>query len=644
MKAGSKQKLCSLTHLLTLSPFSSFSGLPVFSPAIFFRFTLHVSHDEPMKPPYNSMPKIFRILPLIFLQITGILYPCLAEVDDAFIRSEVHKLTDEDASTRKDAIMTLAQSGDLRVEAILESYKLSEFYLWDGKVVLCIETIEDEDFNEFCLLSDLLTGEPILDENGQQVQILLENLEEISPSRAERKLSNSAKFLVRLSSPDPEPRMSGVKKCGDPPGIIEAVPQLEEMAQNDPVKKIRYIAKESLLLIRLSRTSLEQDPDAHLEIVRELGSMKSLRGLPRLQEMFDELMIKVEALPDFEEGTDIEDLEPADAEALGIYKYAIAYKYAINQINNYQGFVGGVGNIFRGLSLGSVLILMALGLAITFGLMGVINMAHGELMMIGAYATFEMQRLFGHAPDNPSDWYYVAALPISFLTAAFVGYLMEVLVVRHFYRRPLESLLATWGIGLVLIQLVRIRYGDNIGVNAPTWARGGLEVVQDLIVPYSRCFIILLCGLCVLLIYYLMNYTKLGLRMRATMQNRNMANSMGVNTQRVDRYTFAFGSGIAGVAGYAWTLIGGVTPDMGQNNFIIDSFLVVVTGGVGELIGVICAGLGIGVLMKVIEPLGIGSMVVGAIWAKILLLIIIVGFIQFKPAGLFAPKGRLSDV
>ena len=597
-----------------------------------------------MNPPYSPMPRIHTIIAPIFLQIIGILYPCLAEVDDGFIRSEIHKLAGEDAAARKTAIMTLAQSGDLRVEAILESYKLGEFYIWNGEVVLCKETVEDEDFNEFCLLSDVLTGQAILDADGKHAQIPLEELEEIAPSRAERKLTNSAKFLVRLSSPDPEIRRSGVKKCGDPPGIIEAVPQLEEMAQNDPVKKIRYIAKESLLLIRLSRTSLEQDPDAHLEIVRELGEMKSLRGLPRLQEMFDELMVKVEALPDFEEGADIEDLEPADAEALGIYKYAIAYQYAINQINSYQGFVDGIGNIFRGLSLGSVLILMALGLAITFGLMGVINMAHGELMMIGAYATFEMQRLFGHTPDNPSDWYYVAALPISFLIAASVGYLIEVSVVRHLYRRPLESLLATWGIGLILIQLVRIRYGDNIGVNAPTWARGGLEVVQDLIVPYSRCFIILLCGLCVLLIFYLMNYTKLGLRMRATMQNRNMANSMGVNTQRVDRYTFAFGSGIAGVAGYAWTLIGGVTPDMGQTNFIIDSFLVVVTGGVGELIGVICAGLGIGVLMKVIEPLGIGSMVVGAIWAKILLLIIIVGFIQFKPAGLFAPKGRLSDV
>ena len=597
-----------------------------------------------MNPPYSPMPRIYIIIPLILLHVIGILYPCHAEVDDTFIRSEVQKLAGDDAAARKGAIMTLAQSGDLRVEAILESYKLSEFYLWNGEVVLCKETVEDEDFNEFCLLSDVLTGEPILDSDGKQAQIPLEELEEIAPSRAERKLTNSAKFLVRLSSPDPEIRMSGVKKCGDPPGMIQAVPQLEVMAQKDPVKKIRYVAKESLLLIRLVRTSLEQDSDRHLEIVRELGEMKSLRGLPRLQEMFDELMVEVEALPDFEEGTDIEDLEPADVEALGIYKYAIAYKYAINQINNYQGFVGGVGNIFRGLSLGSVLILMALGLAITFGLMGVINMAHGELMMIGAYATFEVQRLFGHTPDNPSDWYYVAALPVSFLAAAFVGYLIEISVVRHLYRRPLESLLATWGIGLLLIQLVRIRYGDNIGVNAPTWARGGLEVVQDLIVPYSRCFIILLCGLCVLLIYYLMNYTKLGLRVRATMQNRNMASSMGVNTQRVDRYTFAFGSGIAGVAGYAWTLIGGVTPDMGQNNFIIDSFLVVVTGGVGELIGVICAGLGIGVLMKVIEPLGIGSMVVGAIWAKILLLIIIVGFIQFKPAGLFAPKGRLSDV
>ena len=569
---------------------------------------------------------IYLIALLFTLHSFSLLSPSSAQSNDEFIRAEIQNLADESRSIRKSAVMALAKSGDMRVEAILESFKLAELYLWNDVVVLCKEMLEDDDYNEFCRLSDVLTGEPMLDASGKQYEIPIEELQEIAPSRAERKLANNAKFLVRLSSPDKEIRMSGAKKCGDPPGIIESMSQLAEMSENDPVKKIRYIAKESLLLIRLNLTSLEKDSGAHLSIVRELGKMKSMRGLPRLEETYDDLAQGLE-LP-----------EAAEEEATK------TYKYAIDQINGYQSVVGGVGNIFRGLSLGSVLILMALGLAITFGLMGVINMAHGELMMIGAYATFEMQRVFGHSPDNPSDMYYVAALPVAFLTAAFVGYLIEISVVRHLYRRPLESLLATWGIGLILIQIVRIRYGDNIGVNAPTWARGGLEVMQDLIVPYSRCFIIVLCGLCVLLIYYLMNHTKLGLRMRATMQNRNMANSVGVNTQRVDRYTFAFGSGIAGVAGCAWTLIGGVTPDMGQTNFIIDSFLVVVTGGVGELIGVICAGLGIGVLTKVIEPTTIGPFVVGAIWAKILLLIIIVGFIQFKPAGLFAPKGRLSDV
>ena len=575
------------------------------------------------------MPRVtfFCIISLLLAsQVHSLAFSNSSQPNDEFIRSEVQKLADASRAIRKATIITLAKSGDMRVEAILESFRLGELYFWNDAVVLCKEMFEDDDYNELCRLADVLSGEPLLDANGKQYEIPIEELQEIAPSRAERKFTNSAKFLVRLSSPDKKIRMSGAKKCGDPPGIIESVSQLENLAANDPVKKIRYLAKESLLLIRLDQTSLDKDSQAHLAIVRELGEIKSMRGLPRLQETFDGLAKGLE-LPESTEG-----------------EANKTYKYSIDQINGYQSFVGGVGNIFRGLSLGSVLILMALGLAITFGLMGVINMAHGELMMIGAYATFEMQRLFGHSPDNPSDLYYLAALPVAFLTAALVGYLIEILVVRHLYQRPLESLLATWGIGLVLIQLVRIRYGDNIGVNAPTWARGGLEVVQDLIVPYSRCFIIVLCGLCVLLIYYLMNRTKLGLRMRATMQNRNMANSVGVNTQRVDRYTFAFGSGIAGVAGYAWTLIGGVTPDMGQTNFIIDSFLVVVTGGVGELIGVICAGLGIGVLTKLIEPTTIGSVVVGAIWAKILLLILIVGFIQFKPAGLFAPKGRTSDV
>jgi urea transport system permease protein len=286
---------------------------------------------------------------------------------------------------------------------------------------------------------------------------------------------------------------------------------------------------------------------------------------------------------------------------------------------------------------------MALGLAITFGLMGVINMAHGELMMIGAYVTYEMQLAFGHTPDNPVDGYYLAALPAAFLVAAFVGLIMEWLVVRHLYNRPLESLLATWGVGLILIQLARVIYGDNIGVNAPTWARGGWEVTQDVILPYARLYLLGLCVACVGFVYFIMQRTKQGMLMRATMQNRDMAESLGVRTRNVDRFTFALGSGIAGVAGYGWTIIGGVTPDMGQTNFIVDSFLVVVAGGVGELAGVICSGLGIGVITKTIEPIEFGDFLVGPVWAKVVLLILIVAFIQFRPSGLFAPKGRSAD-
>jgi len=281
---------------------------------------------------------------------------------------------------------------------------------------------------------------------------------------------------------------------------------------------------------------------------------------------------------------------------------------------------------------------MALGLSITFGLMGVINMAHGELMMIGAYATFLMQQAFvKYLPASMFNWYFVAALPAAFLAAAVCGFLIEFLVVRHLYARPLETLLATWGVSLILIQGVKSIFGYNIQVNSPTWLHGSAEIMQDMMLPYSRLFIFLLTAFCVLLIYGLMNFTKLGLRVRATMQNREMARSLGVNTRRVDGYTFALGSGIAGVAGYALTLIGGVTPDMGQN-YIVESFLVVVTGGVGELAGAIYAGMGLGVLNQFLEPS------VGAVWGQVLILVGVILFIQRRPAGLFPPKGRLADV
>jgi len=542
--------------------------------------------------------------------------------NDEKILTELLELSRADTDARQRALMALAKTGDPRVEDLLEAFRIESLYVWKGAVVLCEEFIEDDDFNEFAPLVDPLTNEPIM-ENGEPVVVSVDELEAISPSRPERRFAQSAKFLIRLSSTDAGVRLSGAKKCGDPPRILASVELLAQMAKDDPDIRVRRAAIESLELIHLFTAVATEDREAMISAADALGKMGSLRALGRVKELLDR-----------------ETSAAADEQNPEAKK---SYQRAVLAIERYQSRIGKIGNLFKGISLGSVLILIALGLAITFGLMGVINMAHGELMMIGAYTTYEVQLWAGHAPDTPENWYFLVALPAAFLASALVGALIEVLVVRHLYRRPLESLLATWGVGLILIQAARIRYGDNIGVNAPEWARGSWEIVRDLNLPYSRLFIIGLCAACVIATYLLMRGTSLGLQIRATMQNRDMANGLGINTNRVDRYTFAFGSGLAGVAGSAWTLVGGVTPDMGQTNFIVDAFLVVVTGGVGELMGVVCAGLGIGVLTKVLEPIEIATFPIGAIWSKVLLLIAIVVFIQFRPSGLFAPKGRLAD-
>ena len=567
----------------------------------------------------NRFAIAWALIALSLLQFANPLAAAEGAGKNASLQSEFLKLADENATVRAGALLSLAKTGNIQLEPVFESYRLGSLYVWDNngtkQVILCEEFKEDDDFNEIAPLSDPLTREPIRGANGKQIEILAEELEEIAPNRDERKLASQAKFFLRLFSPDDKVRLSGAKKCGDPPYNVDALELLGEIARNDADKKIRYFARESQLLIRLSGKVPEQSPADRTEAVRQLGEIKSLRALPRLETLLDELKAA----------------EKLDAPLQQVCQQSLA------AVRAHQKNVDRFSNIFRGLSLGSVLILMALGLAITFGLMGVINMAHGELMMIGAYTTFEIQRLFNHTPDAPQNHYYFWALPAAFLAAALVGLIMEVVVVRHLYRRPLESLLATWGIGLVLIQIARIRYGDNIGVNAPEWARGSLEVIQDVNLPYARIFIMGLCLSAVLVVWWQMNHTRIGLHIRATMQSRDMAKSLGVNTRWVDRYTFAFGAGLAGVAGCAWTLIGGITPDMGQTNFIVDSFLVVVVGGVGELLGVVFSGLGIGVVTKWIEPF------TGTIWAKILLLVAVVIFIQFKPAGLFAPKGRLAD-
>ncbi|MDP3138653.1 MAG: urea ABC transporter permease subunit UrtB [Burkholderiaceae bacterium] len=296
-----------------------------------------------------------------------------------------------------------------------------------------------------------------------------------------------------------------------------------------------------------------------------------------------------------------------------------------------------LGAVFSGISLGSILLLVALGLAITYGLMGVINMAHGELMMIGAYATYVVQGLFQKFLPGAFDWYLVAAVPVSFMAAALMGAALERGVIRFLYGRPLETLLATWGISLMLQQLVRSIFGaQNVGVENPVWMSGGVQLLGNLSLPYNRLVIIGFALMVLLAMAWLIGRTRLGLFVRGVTQNRPIASCMGVNTARIDTYAFALGSGIAGLAGCALSQIGNVGPDLGQG-YIVDAFMVVVLGGVGQLAGTVYAGLGLGILNKFIEGWA------GAVLAKIAVLVLIIIFIQKRPQGIFAMKGRSAE-
>ena len=293
-----------------------------------------------------------------------------------------------------------------------------------------------------------------------------------------------------------------------------------------------------------------------------------------------------------------------------------------------------IGAIFSGISLGSILLLVALGLAITYGLMGVINMAHGELMMIGAYATYVVQGVFQKYLPAYFDWYLLASVPVAFMASALMGAALERSVIRFLYGRPLETLLATWGISLMLQQLVRSFFGaQNVGVENPSWMSGGVQVLGNLSLPYNRLVIIGFALAVLGGVAWLISKTRLGLFVRGVTQNRPIAACMGVNTARVDTYAFALGSGIAGLAGCALSQVGNVGPDLGQG-YIVDSFMVVVLGGVGQLAGTVYAALGLGVLNKFLEGFA------GAVLAKIAVLVFIIIFIQKRPQGIFAMKGR----
>ncbi len=293
-----------------------------------------------------------------------------------------------------------------------------------------------------------------------------------------------------------------------------------------------------------------------------------------------------------------------------------------------------MATLYNGLSFASILFMAAIGLAVIFGLMGVINLAQGEFIMLGAYVTWLVQEALRQFAPALLEWYLIIAVPIVFVMTAAIGIVLETILLRHLYRRPLMSLLATWAVSLFLINLVRVTFGtQNLQFVTPSYITGGVPVIGDFIFTWSRMFAIAFAVVTLILTWGLMQLTPLGLNIRAVTQNRAMAGCIGIAVRRVDMLAFGLGSGLAGLAGLALAPIYSVNPQMGQN-FIIDSFMVVVLGGVGTIAGTIVAALGIGQINVLIEP------VWGAVAAKVIVLLMIIGFLQWRPEGLFAVKGR----
>jgi urea transport system permease protein len=417
---------------------------------------------------------------------------------------------------------------------------------------------------------------------------------------------------VRLHSDDADVRRSAAGDLGSS-GRAEAIPWLEQAVAREAHRWARYTMQEAVALLQLNA----QESTVRIAAASALGELRSQNAVPALKELVQSAG------------------EPAATEDQK--KLGLAAGEALDRIEAWSVWSSAIETLFRGISLSSILLIMSLGLAVVFGLMGVINMAHGELMMVGAYTTFVMQSCFKiYLQADWFDHYFLAAMPASFLTAALTGLLLEMTIIRFLYGRPLETMLATWGVSLVFIQMARVYFGDLTSVAAPAWLNGGTQVMVGVYLPYNRIFIIILSAVCVLGIYLLLFRSSVGLRVRAVMQNRSMSACLGIPTRKVDAYTFAFGSGLAGIAGWALTLIGNVEPGLGQN-YIVDSFMVVVTGGVGKLAGTIVASFGIGGLNKLLEP----SM--GAVYAKVLILVLVILFLQRRPSGLFAVKGRHAD-
>ncbi|TDS17181.1 urea ABC transporter permease subunit UrtB [Sphingobacterium paludis] len=526
----------------------------------------------------------------------------LADSTAFYINQVVHPAIQED---RTGALHKLLQMDHPEVYPFLSAIHSSALYEWQGQAVSAIKHPQHDD-GSMIIKALYPVYKTISDDNGVPLSVSKSALHAVPVSRPDRLILAGHAAHLDLFNPSAQRRSSAYGEALRSGGINTEL--LLWALANEEDYAVQQAGKEAYYYDRLVKAGDPLQVKSWTDSIYENASSNAvylLRNHVQEHELSADLSSYI-----------LGKAEDLERDSLWMQR---------------------IQHVFSGLSLASILVLISLGLGIVYGLAGIINMAHGEFLMIGAYATFTVQLLFTNVLGvQSSDWFYFAALPISFVVAGVAGLLLERLVVRRLYAKPLDSLLATWGVSLILIQTARWIFGDMTAVKLPGALSGGIEVNPHLVLPYNRIFIIVLTLIIVVAVYWVLMRTRLGLQIRAVTQNRSMSACLGIDTKRVNAITFFVGSGLAGLAGCAMTLIGNVVPDMGQS-YIVDSFLMVVIGGVGKIVGIIVSAIGIGISSKVLEAF------FEAVYGKVLILVLIMIFMQFRPKGLFPDRGRSAE-
>lgn len=557
-----------------------------------------------------------------------------AESGDAAIREKLAAAVLSSGPEQQDAIRALADTDSKIVRDTLTAWPRDQVIIYEdaGKKIPALLD-EDADTEGKTRAVRIDNGQYLRDDKGQPLRLAPADVTLAETDAGLRTVIQQTLDSLALAAPQPEARRTAVLKLGNS-GKEKNIAILETRLKKEADLSVRKSIYESIALLKLDVTN----PVVQIAALESLGKLKSIGSLENVRRLATN------------------NQTPATVSA--------AARRTVNTIEQHISAVNFFGTLFRGLSLGSILLVVALGLAITFGLMGIINMAHGEMIAVGAYTCYVTQNIFGsgfgfsitlpfHFGSHPITFglhlpglnasglfyesYFLFALPLSFFMAALAGLAIERSVIRHLYRRPLESLLATWGVSLIMQQAFRMVFGaNNVQVNSPRWLLGHFDI-NDVGLGYNRIFVVAFAVIIVIGTWLLLTRTSIGLLIRSVMQNRAMASCIGVRTDRVNMFTFAFGSGLAGLAGAFLSQIGNVGPGLGQT-YIVDSFMTVVVGGVGSIVGTVWSAIGIGTGDQVLQQIT-GSPVTG----KIVMLISIILFLQWKPGGLFAIRGRNLD-